>query len=89
MGNHSSRVLKIILVSLVLFAAVSGSSLVADPVWGKRIILHQPDGTLIPGLIYGDEFYKRIETEEGFTIILNDRTGEIEYAVLQENRLFP
>ena len=84
--NHA---LRIFLISLVLCAALYDFSLVADPVWGKRIILHQPDGTVIQGLIYGDEFYKRIETEEGFTIILNDRTGEIEYAVLQKNRLHP
>ena len=41
------------------------------------------------GYIYGDEFHRRIETEEGYTIILNEQTGIIEYAVLENNKLVP
>ncbi len=65
------------------------SPLSGNPVWGERIILTQPDGTLFEGFIFGDEFHLRIESKEGYTLILNQNTGQIEYAVLLENRLFP
>lgn len=83
------RAQKIVLVFLAFWFCPLHSSVFSDPVWGKRILLHQPDGTVFQGFIYGDEFHKRIETAEGFTIVLNERTGEIEYAVLQNNRLQP
>jgi M6 family metalloprotease-like protein len=60
-----------------------------DPVWGERIILTQPDGTLIEGFIYGDEYFHRIESKEGYTLILNEQTGTVEYAILLDNRLVP
>ena len=65
------------------------SPLLANPVWGERIVLAQPDGTLVEGFIFGDEFHVRIESKEGYTLIRNTDTGKIEYAVLFENRLIP
>ena len=62
------------------------SPLLANPVWGERIVLAQPDGTLVEGFIFGDEFHVRIESKEGYTLIRNTDTGKIEYAVLFENR---
>jgi M6 family metalloprotease-like protein len=65
------------------------SPLLANPVWGERIVLTQPNGTLIEGFVFGDEFHVRIESKEGYTLIRNTNTGNIEYAVLYENRLIP
>lgn len=59
------------------------------PVFGERIVLSQPDGTKIIGYIYGDEFHHRIETEEGYTIVLDEQTGWIEYAIMANKRLIP
>jgi len=60
-----------------------------NPVYGEKIILIQPNGIEIAGYIYGDEFQRRIETEEGYTIILNEQTGMIEYAIMKNKKLEP
>jgi len=60
-----------------------------NPVYGEKIILTQPNGIEIIGYIYGDEFHRRVETEEGYTIILNERTGMIEYAIMKNKKLIP
>jgi len=77
-------VLFILLSTLLLFSPLFG-----HPVWGEKIILTQPNGIKIVGYIYGDEYHRRIETEEGYTIILNEEKGTIEYAVLENNKLVP
>ena len=82
-----------IMIPAVLFIILSAhflfSPLFGHPVWGEKIILTQPNGTKIVGYIYGDEFHRRIETEQGYTMILNEETGAIEYAVLENNKLVP
>ncbi len=65
------------------------SPLNANPVWGERVVLTQPDGTLIEGFIFGDEFHTRIESKEGYTLIRNENSGKIEYAVLVGDKLVP
>jgi M6 family metalloprotease-like protein len=64
-------------------------SLNADPVWGKPILLTQPDGSVLRALLYGDEYHHRIETLDGYTILPNPVSGYIEYAVLRHARLSP
>ena len=61
----------------------------ANPVYGEKIVLTQPNGIEIIGYIYGDEFHRRVETEEGFTVILNEERGTIEYAIMKNKRLVP
>jgi M6 family metalloprotease-like protein/uncharacterized repeat protein (TIGR02543 family) len=78
------KVLFILLSAHLLFSPLSG-----HPVWGEKIILTQPNGIKIVGYIYGDEFHRRIETKQGYTMILNEETGAIEYAVLENNKLVP
>lgn len=82
------RVFLVILFPIVS-AFLSLSLLVAHPVYGEKIILTQPNGIKIVGYIYGDEYHHRIETEEGYTLILNEETGTIEYAKLENNKLVP
>jgi len=60
-----------------------------NPVYGEKIALTQPNGIEVVGYIYGDEFHRRLETEEGYTIILNEQTGRIEYAFIRNKRLVP
>ena len=87
------KALKKILLFKVLFILLSVhllfSPLFGNLVLGEKIILTQPNGIKIVGYIYGDEFHQRIETKEGYTIILNDQTGTIEYALLENNKLVP
>ena len=87
------KALKKILLFKVLFILLSVhllfSPLFGNLVLGEKIILTQPNGIKIVGYIYGDEFHHRIETKEGYTIILNSQTGTIEYAILENNKLVP
>ena len=87
------KAMKRILIIKVLFILLSAhllfSPLFGHPVWGEKIILSQPSGITIVGYIYGDEFHHRIETKQGYTMILNEETGTIEYAVLENNKLVP
>ena len=75
-------------VSLLFFFSIFNFSF-SHPVDGEKIVLKQPDGKSIIAYIYGDEYYRRIETEEGYTIVLNEKTGYIEFAVKKEGRLIP
>ena len=78
------KVLFILLSAHLLFSPIYG-----HPVWGEKTILSQPNGTRIVGYIYGDEFHRRIETREGYTMVLNEEAGTIEYALLVNNKLVP
>lgn len=75
-------------VSLLFFFSIFNFSF-SHPVDGEKIILKQPDGKSIIAYIYGDEYCRRIETEEGYTIVPNEKTGYIEFAVKKEGRLIP
>ncbi len=87
------KAMKRILIIKVLFILLSAhllfSPIYGHPVWGEKTILSQPNGINIVGYIYGDEFHRRIETREGYTLILNEETGTIEYALLENNKLVP
>ncbi|MBU8870011.1 MAG: M6 family metalloprotease domain-containing protein [Gemmatimonadales bacterium] len=74
-----SRFLLIIMVSLVP-ALVLGA-----PSWGDEFTLEQPDGTEVQVRIWGDEFYRVVESLDGFTLVRDSDTGEICYADLSEN----
>lgn len=50
--------------------------------YGEQFDLEQPDGSMVPVLVWGDEFYQRIETPDGRTLIRNNETGWICYAEL-------
>ncbi len=78
------KVLFILLLAHLLFSPLFG-----HPVWGEKVILSQPSGITIVGYIYGDEFHRRIETKQGYTMVLNEETEAIEYAVLENNKLVP
>jgi len=84
---ESIKAREIALVLMAIFLCCL--NLQAHPVWGERIELRQPDGSIVTGFIYGDEYHRRVETAEGYTIIRNERTGWFEYAVLEGQRLVP
>ena len=54
----------------------------AAPYFGVEFQFDQPDGTSVPVRVYGDEFYQRVESLDGYTLIRNDQTSWIEYAIL-------
>ncbi|MCX7974090.1 MAG: hypothetical protein N3B16_06250 [Candidatus Aminicenantes bacterium] len=86
-GHFYFCFIKLIYIPLLVF--LLGLNLDGHPVWGERIELRQPDGTIVVGFIYGDEYHRRVEDAAGYTLIKNERTGWIEYALLEGNRLVP
>ncbi|MCL2689025.1 MAG: InlB B-repeat-containing protein [Chitinispirillia bacterium] len=64
---------------IVLLAFVSAT--IAAPHDGDEFELEQPDGSTVPVIVWGDEFYQTVECPEGFTLV-RDASGWITYAAL-------
>ncbi|MFH1754689.1 MAG: M6 family metalloprotease domain-containing protein, partial [Candidatus Latescibacterota bacterium] len=54
----------------------------ADPVWGELFNLKQPNGEIVEVRIWGDEFYRVVESLDGFTLVRDPASGVICYARL-------
>jgi M6 family metalloprotease-like protein len=52
---------------------------------GDCFDLEQPDGSTVPVLVWGDEFYQHVESPDGFTLIRDEKTGWICYAQLSSD----
>ncbi|MBN1603094.1 MAG: M6 family metalloprotease domain-containing protein [Chitinispirillaceae bacterium] len=52
---------------------------------GNGFDLEQPDGSTVPVLVWGDEFYQHVESPDGFTLVRNEKTGWICYAQLSSD----
>lgn len=52
----------------------------AAPHRGDVFSLRQPDGSRVDVKVYGDEFYQRVESMDGFTLVRDGETGWICYA---------
>lgn len=81
MKMKSAHSLLVALFALVTLFATSPTAYAA-PVWGKDMQLRQPDGTLVPVKIWGDEFYQIVETPDGYTLIRDPKSGVICFAVM-------
>lgn len=53
----------------------------AAPILGKEFSFKQPDGTMVQVKVYGDEYYQRVESLDGYTLV-RDEQGWISYAQL-------
>ena len=76
------RILPTATMVLLLFLA-AGSS--AAPHEGDPFELRQPDGSLVPVIVWGDEFHQDVECPEGFTLIRDQESGWICYARLSDD----
>gem|GEM_PF-1077349 len=59
---------------------LTAAPLAAAPYDGEPFSLLQPDLTHVEVLVYGDEFYQRVESPDGYTLIRDPDTGWICYA---------
>ena len=57
----------------------------ADPVEGARFTLSQPDGGTVEVRIWGDEFYRVVESLDGYTLVRDPKTDLICYARLSSD----
>lgn len=62
----------------LLFALYAG----AAPVWGQQYVLPQPDGSKVTVRVWGDEFYRVMETLDGYTVVRDTNTGYLCYALV-------
>jgi M6 family metalloprotease-like protein len=77
-----SSMFLILLATVVLFGGIIVS---AAPSLGEQFYFTQPDGTEVPIIIYGDEFYRRVESLDGFSLAVDSQTGYVNYARLNED----
>ena len=65
-------------VCLVIF--VLPAAVLTAPISNKPFNFRQPDGSLVPVIVSGDEFYQDVETPDGYSLIRDPATGWICYA---------
>lgn len=53
-------------------------------VFGETLSFPQENGSDVDLVVFGDEFYSRRETLEGYTVIYDDHQGQYCYAILQD-----
>ncbi len=53
---------------------------------GERIVLEQDNGNPVNLIVTGDEFYARMETHEGYTVVYDNKAGLYCYAALVNGR---
>jgi M6 family metalloprotease-like protein len=61
------------------------TSVTAAPINGMKTAFTQPDGKVIHLHVYGDEFYARTETEDGYTVVFDSTTRSYYYATLSSD----
>jgi hypothetical protein len=55
-------------------------------IFGELLSFDQDKGPEVKLRVYGDEFYARYESEEGYTAIYDDDLGRFAYARLEDGR---
>ncbi|MBN2035246.1 MAG: hypothetical protein JW768_00755 [Chitinispirillaceae bacterium] len=78
------RTARILGYGAALVFSVMVSSTVGRPYMGEEQVFTQPDGSRIPLVLYGDEFFIRAETREGYTVVRDSKTGWFCYARLSD-----
>ncbi|MBF0433482.1 MAG: M6 family metalloprotease domain-containing protein, partial [Fibrobacteria bacterium] len=56
------------------------------PINGELFEIRQPDETKVSVRVWGDEFYREIETPDGYTLIKDPNTGWLCYAKLSQDQ---
>ena len=71
-------------VALMLAAVLTGRA-TGDAVFGEVFPLRQPDGAKMQVRVWGDEFYRVIETLDGYTLVRDPESGAACYARLSRD----
>lgn len=72
-------------LSPLLVVFLFSTLLYSFPHLGDRYDLVQPDGSKVPVLVWGDEFYQRVEDLNGYTLVRNEQDW-ICYATVNRDR---
>jgi hypothetical protein len=55
-------------------------------IFGEILDFSQENGPEVKLRVFGDEFYARHETEDGYTVIYDESLGKFVYAILKDGR---
>ncbi len=72
------------LSSGLFLAIIMAIQLWAAPMDGKSFQFKQPDGSLVPVKVFGDEYYQRVESPDGRTLVRSS-DGWIHYAAINSD----
>ncbi len=72
--------LSLAILSMIIAILAFGVVISAAPCINREVQLTQPDGTKVKVLVTGDEFYQHVESIDGYTLCMDDKTGWIHYA---------
>ena len=75
------KTLLVFVIALVCFVQLTSA-----PYNGEVFSFEQPDGSTVEALIFGDEFYARCESFDGYTLVRDEETGWLCYAELSEDK---
>lgn len=82
--DRNPRLLAALGTTLILFCFALPAH--GAPVFGEEFDLRQPDGTFVPVLIWGDEYYQVVESLDGYTLVRDPQTQVICYATLSPDK---
>jgi M6 family metalloprotease-like protein len=76
------RAVSIPSILAVLLTLTAATTALSYPMYGEVREVKQPDGTVLSVKIFGDEYYRVVESMDGYVIVPDEHTGEICYARL-------
>jgi M6 family metalloprotease-like protein len=79
---RATRRVRACVVLSAVFLLVLTTASFGRPYLGEEELFTQPDGTQIPLLLHGDEFFIRAETHDGYTVVRDAKSGWLCYAQL-------
>jgi M6 family metalloprotease-like protein len=82
---RSNCALRMVLSALAAVTAAWQAPVAGHPVWGEVFDVRQPDGEDIQVRIWGDEFYRVVESMDGYTLVPDPKTQVACYARLSED----
>jgi len=82
-NNGPAAALRCVLLLFVVFIILpAGEPAQADPALGEIVEVRQPDGSIIQAKVWGDEFYRVVESMDGFTLVRDPASRKMCYAEL-------
>lgn len=77
--KHLIRIITAVMLMIVQ------QNIFARPYYGETFSLKQPDDSQVSVKIFGNEFYQDVESMDGYTLIRDEKTNEICYAMLSKD----
>ena len=88
---HQKKSITLILASAIVISLLSffTESAYAAYLVNEPFTVTQPDGTELSLFATGDEYYRRVYDQDGYTVVQDPKTGYFVYADLIDDNLVP